>query len=215
MILSHLPALRRSFSSLSIRPILIKQINPPMNSGIVKVPKGRVFMLERMEKYHKILPPGFHFLIPIIDNISFVHCVGEYLMSFPNQTAIIKDYVRVSFDAVCSVKMIDPYLASYANVTNRSVDVLADMLYTLVCQNVLECTFDEAVMKRTALNKNAITKVNETAGFWVYQFVRYEITRFISPEFEADREMSEQAKRRGAIKDFDHNAEIKRVVAKA
>ncbi|XP_058075551.1 uncharacterized protein LOC131223973 [Magnolia sinica] len=136
-------------------------------------------------------------------------------MSFPNQIAIAKDYVRVSFDAVCSVNMIDPYLASYANVTNKSVDVLADMLYALVCQNVLECTFDEAVMKRTTLNKSAITKVNETADFWGYKFVRYEITRFLSPEFEANREMSEQAKRRGAIKDFDRNAEIKHAVAKA
>jgi regulator of protease activity HflC (stomatin/prohibitin superfamily) len=34
-------------------------------------------VIERFGKYHKILDPGFHFMIPLIDQIAYVHSLKE------------------------------------------------------------------------------------------------------------------------------------------
>ena len=52
-------------------------------------------VIERFGRFHKILNPGFHLLIPIMDRISYIHSLKEETITVENQQAITKDNVTV------------------------------------------------------------------------------------------------------------------------
>ena len=59
-----------------------------MNTAILFVPQQEAWVVERMGKFHQILEPGFNFLIPVIDKISYVQSLKEIAIDVPQQSAI-------------------------------------------------------------------------------------------------------------------------------
>ena len=59
-----------------------------MNTAILFVPQQEAWVVERMGKFHEILNPGFNFLIPVIDKISYVQSLKEIAIDVPQQSAI-------------------------------------------------------------------------------------------------------------------------------
>lgn len=81
------------------------------------VPEQSKFIVERLGKYHKTLIPGFHILIPILDNIQYKVSLKEQAIHVDNQRAITKDNVALTIDGVVFFRIEDEQKASY-NVAN-------------------------------------------------------------------------------------------------
>lgn len=58
----------------------------PMNTVICFVRQQEAWVVERMGKFHKILQPGFNFLLPIIDSIQYVQVLKELAIEVPKQS---------------------------------------------------------------------------------------------------------------------------------
>jgi hypothetical protein len=86
---------------------------PPVNIGFCIVPQQKAFIVERLGRFHRTLEPGFHFLLPFLDRISYVHSLKEEAISIPSQSAITRDNVVLQIDGVLYVRIRDPYAASY------------------------------------------------------------------------------------------------------
>jgi hypothetical protein len=81
--------------------------------GVRVVPQQSAWVVERFGKFHTILEPGIHFLIPFVDRIAYVHSLKETAVNVPNQTAITRDNVTIQIDGVLFLKVVDPQAASY------------------------------------------------------------------------------------------------------
>ena len=81
------------------------------------VPEQSKFIVERLGKYHKTLFPGFHLLIPVLDNIQYKVSLKEQAIHVDNQRAITKDNVALTIDGVVFFRIEDEQKASY-NVAN-------------------------------------------------------------------------------------------------
>ena len=82
-----------SSSSSSVPyPSVIKR---PMNYGICIVPQTSAWVIERFGKFSRILSPGLHFLIPLVDRIAYIHSLKEQAIPISNQQAITMDNVTV------------------------------------------------------------------------------------------------------------------------
>ncbi len=58
------------------------------------VPQQSAFVVERLGKFHRVLSPGLHFLIPLADRVAYVHSLKEQALAIPSQAAITRDNVR-------------------------------------------------------------------------------------------------------------------------
>ena len=110
------------------------------------MPQQRAAVIERLGRFHATLEPGFHFLIPFIDRIAYIHSLKEEAITIPNQTAITRDNVVLQIDGVLYLRIRDPYAASYG---------VTDPIYALtqlvrLHPNICMCDFadsDESVTR--------------------------------------------------------------------
>ena len=67
----------------------------------------------RFGKVSKIMEPGFHFYIPLVDEINPIY-MSERVDKLPFQTLISRDNVSVSLDSSIQYQVTDPYKALFA-----------------------------------------------------------------------------------------------------
>lgn len=52
--------------------------------------------MRRFGRFSRVLPPGLHFLIPVVDRVAYVHSLKEEALAISNQSAITRDNVSSS-----------------------------------------------------------------------------------------------------------------------
>ncbi len=83
----------------------------PANTIIRFVPQQTAWVVERMGKFSRILPPGLAILVPFIDRIAYVKSLKEATFDIPSQSAITADNVTLELDGVLYTRVFDAYKA--------------------------------------------------------------------------------------------------------
>lgn len=176
-------------------PTAVSGQSPPTNFGFVVVPQQSAFVIEQLGQFHKVLDPGFHFLIPFVHKVAYVHSLKEMALPIPGQSAITLDNVHIQIDGVLYVKVTDPKKASYG--VQNVLFALSQLAQTTMRSELGKISLDKTFADREQLNKNIVKSINEASEPWGIECMRYEIRDIAAPRgVQAAMELQAEAERK-------------------
>jgi regulator of protease activity HflC (stomatin/prohibitin superfamily) len=171
-----------------------------VKSSIKFVPQNRAFVVERFGKFNKSMVAGLNFLVPFIDKVAYDRSLKEQAVDVPSQAAITRDNISLVVDGVLYLKVLDPYKASYG--VDDYVYAVTQLAQTTMRSEIGKIELDKTFEEREALNTNIVAAINEAAGPWGVQVLRYEIKDIEPPRtvLEAmERQMKAEREKRAVI----------------
>ncbi len=114
--------------------------------GVVIVPQGEEWVIERLGKFSRTLKPGLNFIIPYIEYIKAKVPTKDITLDIDPQEAITKDNALIQVDTIAFIKITSPEKAIYG-VDNYKV-AIEQLIITTIRSIIGEMTLDEALSNR-------------------------------------------------------------------
>lgn len=155
------------------------------------VPQGYEYTIENFGRFSKVLQPGLHFLVPIVERIGQKVNMMEQVLDIPSQDVITKDNAMVRVDGVVFFEIQDPYAASY-QIHDLYTGIL-NLVMTNVRTVIGSMEIDELLSQRDVINQRLLSVVDEATIPWGTKITRVEI-KDISPPRDLIDAMARQMK---------------------
>eukprot|EP00922_Rhytidocystis_sp_ex-Travisia-forbesii_P008630 GHVS01012647.1.p1 GENE.GHVS01012647.1~~GHVS01012647.1.p1 ORF type:complete len:409 (+),score=47.98 GHVS01012647.1:218-1444(+) len=177
---SSLPSFSTHFSPISQhRTFWSSGSGPQPHIGFAIVPEQKALVIERFGRFCRVLAPGLHFLIPIVDRIAYKHTLKEQTIPVRDQTAITKDNVPIHVDGVLYVRVRDAQAASYG--VQDYIYAITQLAQTTMRSELGKLTLDNILSERSALNECIVKQINQASSAWGVSCLRYEIRDILPP----------------------------------
>ena len=160
-------------------------------SSIKVVNTGYLYVVERLGQFHKILEPGWHFVIPGVDFVRKKVSTKQQILDVPPQSVITKDNVKISVDNVIFYKMLNAKDAVY-NIEDYKAGIVYSA--TTNIRNILgNMTLDEVLAGRDSINQQLLGIIDEVTDAYGIKVLSVEIKNIIPPA-EIQQAMEKQRK---------------------
>lgn len=191
-------------------------------AGLKVVPQSETRVIERLGKFHKVLPAGLNIIWPIIDspkNIVTRKVVEGYqgrpmvrmnettkidlreqVYDFPKQNVITKDNVTTEINALLYFQIVDPVKSVYEidNLPNA-----IEKLTQTTLRNVIgELELDETLTSRDTINAKLRAVLDDATNKWGVKVNRVELQDITPPESvrqAMEKQMQAERNRRAEI----------------
>ncbi|MDE5674212.1 MAG: paraslipin, partial [Muribaculaceae bacterium] len=173
-----------------------------ITAGVKVVPQSETRVIERLGRFHSVLPPGINFIIPFIDrpkmiyqrtvertvngrpvarmNSTYKIDLREQVYDFPSQQVITRDNVTTEINALLYFQIVDPKKAVY------EIDNLPNAIEKLTqtsLRNVIgELELDETLTSRDTINSKLQVILDEASNKWGVKVNRVELQDITPPE---------------------------------
>ncbi|MDE6322151.1 MAG: SPFH/Band 7/PHB domain protein [Muribaculaceae bacterium] len=193
-----------------------------ISAGVKVVPQSETRVIERLGRFHSVLPPGINFIIPFIDKPKTIYrrTVGrtfdgrgvatmtstkvidlrEQVYDFPSQQVITRDNVTTEINALLYFQIVDPKKAVY------EIDNLPNAIEKLTqtsLRNVIgELELDETLTSRDTINSKLQTILDDATNKWGVKVNRVELQDITPPEsvrVAMEKQMQAERNRRAEI----------------
>jgi len=150
-----------------------------LKSSIKFVPQNRAYVIERFGKFQSTREAGLNFIMPFIDRVSANRSLKEQAVDVPEQSAITRDNISLMVDGVLYFRVLDAYKATYG--VEDYVFAVTQLAQTTMRSELGKMELDKTFEERDVLNTNIVSAINQAAGPWGIQVMRYEIKDIVPP----------------------------------
>ena len=165
---------------ITIATFLIAMIVVLIVEGIRVVPQQQAWVIERLGKFHQVLPPGLNVIVPFIDRVAYRHSLKEVPLDIPEQVCITKDNTQLAVDGIIYYQVSDPKLASYGS--SDYVLAITQLAQTALRSEVGKMELDKTFESRSEINHMVVSVLDEAGRTWGIKVLRYEIKSLTPPE---------------------------------
>jgi len=191
-------------------------------AGLKVVPQSETRVIERLGKFHKVLPAGLNIIWPIIDRPKIIVTrkvvdgyqgrqvvrmsetakidLREQVYDFPKQNVITKDNVTTEINALLYFQIVDPVKSVYEidNLPNA-----IEKLTQTTLRNVIgELELDETLTSRDTINAKLRAVLDDATNKWGVKVNRVELQDITPPETvrqAMEKQMQAERNRRAEI----------------
>lgn len=188
-----------------------------VTAGVKVVPQSETKVIERLGRFHAVLPPGLNIIWPFIDKPKIVYTrradghnarivstsvidLREQVYDFPSQQVITKDNVTTEINALLYFQIVDPKKSVY------EIDNLPNAIEKLTqtsLRNVIgELELDETLTSRDTINSRLQSILDEATNKWGVKVNRVELQDITPPgsvREAMEKQMQAERNRRAEI----------------
>ncbi|MGL4773709.1 MAG: SPFH domain-containing protein, partial [Clostridium sp.] len=180
-----------NITGLIVGIVVVLLIITAVLSSVKIVNTGYLYVVERFGQFHRILEPGWHFLIPFVDFVRKKISTKQQILDVPPQSVITKDNVKISVDNVIFYKLLNARDAVYNIEDYRSAIVYSA---TTNMRNILgNMSLDEVLSGRDKINNELLSIIDEVTDAYGIKIFSVEIKNIIPPS-EIQEAMEKQMK---------------------
>lgn len=190
--------------------------------AVYLVNQSEAIVIQRLGRFHRILSPGLHFVIPFVDSahvcfwtfvahdeygkyIRFVRVMRkidlrESVYDFPKQNVITKDNVNIEINALLYYQITDPKAAVY-EVSNLP-EAIEKLTQTTLRNVIGSMDLDETLVSRDFINGKLQVILDEATDKWGVKINRVELQEVNPPrdiQVAMEKQMRAERDRRAII----------------
>ncbi|WP_068268161.1 SPFH domain-containing protein [Caviibacter abscessus] len=149
-------------------------------NGIKIVPESKVFIVQRLGKYHVQLNAGFHIINPFLDNVIKKVSLKETVKDFDPQPVITKDNATMLIDTVVYFQITAPKLYTYG--VENPILAIENLTATTLRNIIGDLTVDQTLTSRDTINSKMRMELDEATDPWGIKVNRVELKSILPPE---------------------------------
>ena len=184
-----------------VLPIVIVAVVVIIGLSCVKVVKqSKVGIIMRLGKFRKVADTGVHFLVPFLDQMSYIIDLREKVVDFPPQPVITKDNVTMQIDTVVYYRITDP--VRYTFEIANPITAIENLTATTLRNIIGELDLDETLTSRDIINTKMRVILDEATDKWGIKVNRVELKNIMPPhdiQVTMEKQMRAERERRESI----------------